>query len=197
MNVFVTPCGSIIRDWPDGDLVNLVASDVSPSVHRYDPTTCTTFYDPDGRNGVLSNPHATSIMIDGEEWGSVEAVYQAIKHWADDDVREAIRTAPDGIAAKAVAKANSKTIAPEARDAFGRDKTRIMAGALILRARRDAVFADFLESTGASRLVEATPARSPDPHWGAVGSDVLIGMNVAGRLLEGLRAALPRLIARP
>jgi ribA/ribD-fused uncharacterized protein len=190
LNASAAPCDGSVAGWPEAVLVDQVVSGVSNVSGRCSRSQCLTFYDPAAENGILSNPGATTITLDGMPWSSIEAIYQAMKHWSDHDVREAIRCAPDGLKAKQVAKRNGHLMRPECRDAFMRDKTRIMAGAMILRAAQDPAYREFLTSTGDVRLVEATPAHAPDPHWGMVGNDVLTGINLAGQLLEGLRAAL-------
>lgn len=145
-------------------------------------TDAVTFYEADGENGILSNTHPSSIRLFREFWTSAEALYQAQKHPAIES-RDAIREAPDAIAAKVLSHQLLEHVHASERNRWRLIKITAMARVAVLRANQDAAFREFLLSTGESQIVELTPASSPDPYWGAVeAASGLVGINMLGRI---------------
>jgi len=148
----------------------------------------------------LSHFHPSPIVIDGEEWPTVEHYYQAQKS-PDPGYRAAIRAAGRPGLAKRLAAP------PSAPRRFSRDswfrrhgtqpradwhdvKLDIMRRADRAKYAQNAGLAALLLSTGGAELVEDSP---DEPFWGTgpdgTGPDGA-GLNWAGRVLMEVRAEL-------
>ena len=173
---------------PDPHLAWRMANQVRPSDVGYYERDVVTFHDEDGPNGILSPTHPTLIVHESGEWSSVEALYQAQKH-LDPDFREAIRTAPDALTAKALAKTRSGD-ATTMRDQFGPGRRVAMVRAQMLRVTQDDAFRAALIATGGRDIVEHDHHAQVDTRWGAVGTGGLRGWNMQGRILSTVRTAV-------
>jgi ribA/ribD-fused uncharacterized protein len=145
--------------------------------------------------GFLSHFHASPIVLDGEDWPTVEHFYQAQK--SDDPAyRAAIRAAVTPGLAKRLA---APPAAPRrvARDSWFRRhgvkpradwhevKLGIMRRADAAKFAQNPELAARLLATSDAVLIEDSPA---EPYWG-IGSDGQ-GLNWAGRVLMEVRGKL-------
>lgn len=115
----------------------------------------------------------------GKMWQTSEALYQAMK-FAEEDIREKIRLAPDPYKAKAIARAHPIT-------AFNweSEKVDIMYDILMLKAQQHKSIKDLLESTGDRDIIEVS---KKDAFWGTGPNGD--GVNMLGKLWMRVRATL-------
>lgn len=175
---------------PDPVVAWRIANQVQPGDAGYIEKDVVTFFHADGPNGVLSPTHPTLIVHDGEEWRSVEALYQAQKH-SDRAFRRNIRLAPDALSAKALARSREGDLLPM-RGHFKPGRRLAMTRGHMLRAQQDAAFRAALHDTGRRDIVEHTTGDGLDTRWGVVGSASLRGWNLQGRILKAVREACVR-----
>lgn len=150
--------------------------------------------------GFLSHFHPSPIVLDGEDWPTVEHYYQAQKS-DDPDYKAAIRAAVHPGPAKRLAAPPSaprrisqqswfrKTGKPPRAD-WHDVKLDIMRRADRAKFTQNRDLATLLLATGDAELVEDSPA---EPFWG-VGPDGT-GLNWAGRVLMDVRDELRRIHA--
>jgi predicted NAD-dependent protein-ADP-ribosyltransferase YbiA (DUF1768 family) len=161
---------------PDPGLVDEIATAVDHGRDLWEMATAVRYYSSEGPNGILSPIARTSLRAMGERgWTSLEAVYQAQKFPCDLALQDAIRTAPDGRAAKAIATGHRST---RRRDWHGRRVTA-MVRATVLRAEQDGAYRTFLLSLAGRDIVEDTVAGEHHRFWGVVDGR---GANVAGQI---------------
>lgn len=173
---------------PDPVLVHRTALSVATHDVGYLERDVVTFFHADGTNGILAPTHPTVVVHDGRVWTSVEALYQAQKH-SDPMMRERIRTAPDALTAKRIAREKESDLW-SMRSHFGIGRRIAMIRAQMLRASQDASFRAALGATIGRDIVEHTTGDGLDTRWGVVGTRALRGWNLQGRILERVRDAL-------
>lgn len=144
--------------------------------------------------GCFSHFYRATILLDGEDWPTVEHYYQAQK--SDNPAyRLAIRDAPTpGLAKRLAAPPLSRKQAQQSwfrknkaspRADWHEVKLVIMRRADLAKYTQHAELAAILLATGDAVLVEDAPS---EPFWG-IGPDGL-GLNWAGRVLMEVRATL-------
>lgn len=124
------------------------------------------------------------IMVNGIEWRTSEALYQALRFPDFPDVQEAIRAEKSPMAAKMKSKPFRKD---SSRPDW--DDVRIDLMYWSLRAKLVCNFEDFGALLRKSSNVEIVENSSKDRFWGAVpvNGDYFQGQNVLGVLLSKLR----------
>ena len=179
---------AIVDGWTDVDpwTAHRIARDCVPGERMWFAAGSVVFYHADH---PLSNMHPTRLDHDGT-WTSVEALYQAGKFAGDPEAVEAIRSAPDGLSAKAVSHRLRTTRGAARTDRRSLVPRLSMTRTLLLRAAQDPAYRAALLATGDADLVENAPGERVDPHWGAIGTRALRGSNLAGRLSMAVRAAV-------
>lgn len=161
---------------PNIGLVQELSDAIDHDRSRWDVGSAVLYYGSEGASGVLSPMARTSLRAMGERgWTSMEAVYQAQKFLYDIALQDAVRLAPDGHAAKAVAR--------EHRSARRRDwharRVTAMVRATILRIEQDAAYRLFLLTQQGRDIVEDTTHGEIDRFWGVAEG---LGTNVAGQI---------------
>lgn len=168
-------------------LADRISEAVTTQDQTYDLDHAIAFFHHHERNGIIAPTHPTSFVVDGLEWTSVEAFYQAAKH-DDTRLREAIRLAPNALEAKALSKTREPDVAGM-RDHVGRMRRCVMAQANLHRAHGDRSFREFLKSTGVGKIVEHHHGEC-DARWGACGHPMATGWNLQGRILMAVRSII-------
>ena len=145
--------------------------------------------------GFLSHFHLAAIVLDGENWPTVEHYYQAQKSF-EPAYREAIRNAVSPGIAKRLAASPTAPRRLSGQSWFRRHKVlprsdwdliklEVMRRADEAKFTQHADLAERLLATGTAELVEDSQA---DAFWG-IGPDCR-GLNRAGRVLMDIRAGL-------
>lgn len=176
-----------VREIPTGE----------PEVNIIVPSDNRILYFGRDREGFrfLSHFHPSPIVIDGENWPTVEHYYQAQKS-ADPDYKAAIRAAVHPGLAKRLAAPPSAPRRISQNSWFRKTgrlpradwhdvKLDIMRRADLAKFTQNQDLAAFLLATGDAELIEDSPG---EPFWGT-GPDGA-GLNWAGRVLMEVRALL-------
>lgn len=136
--------------------------------------------------GGLSNMHnGYPLQVDGVEWGSSEALYQACRYPHQPEWQREIREAPHAMRAKMAAKRDGR----RAQSRQDWDSVRVEIMRWCLQLKLDQHFGEFynlLRNSGDRAIVEKSRR---DRVWGAVleKDGVLRGENRLGRLLMEIR----------
>jgi ribA/ribD-fused uncharacterized protein len=132
--------------------------------------------------GGMSNMSPLPIVVDGIEFNSSEALYQACKYPAHPQIQESIIKARTPMDSKKV-QANSLC---HIRTDWDDVRVGVMRWALKIKyIQNSAYFQQLLDSTMDLKIVEKS---SRDDFWGAIQCDsCLIGHNILGRLLMEMR----------
>lgn len=132
--------------------------------------------------GKLSNmANHMPIVVDGVQWKSSEALYQALRFPHLPEVQEDIRQAGNAFLAKQVAYEHVKETRPDWDDV----KVDAMKWVVTLKKDQNADFDHVLHSTIGRDIVELS---ARDAFWGAKPQgDKLVGRDVLGDILTQLR----------
>lgn len=154
-------------------------------MRSWDRHTSVSFRKTNEEWGGLSNMAAGfSVVVNGVEWRTSEALYQALRFPDFPEVQEAIRAEKSPMAAKMKSKPFRKE---SSRQDW--DDVRIDLMYWCLRAKLVCNFEKFGELLLASGKADIVENSSKDRFWGAVpvNDDYLQGQNVLGVLLGKLR----------
>ncbi|MBB6087099.1 NADAR domain-containing protein [Wenzhouxiangella marina] len=148
---------------------------------------CIVFLKTDEPFGGLSNmAGGFPLCVNGLEIRTSEALYQACRFPHLPEVQKLIIVQKSPMTAKMKSKPHRKHSRPD----WDRVRVKIMRWCLRVKlAQNWATFSTLLQETGDRPIVEES---RKDAFWGAkpVDADTLVGMNVLGRLLMELRAAI-------
>ncbi|MCB1736204.1 MAG: NADAR family protein [Gammaproteobacteria bacterium] len=128
----------------------------------------------------LSPSSRFGFHLDDADWPSVEHYYQGMK-FIDPAIREAIRTAPDPEAARALGKQHKRAL----RGDWKKVRITVMTRGVYIKARSHEAVAQVLRATGDQRIVETSQY---DYFWG-IGRDGR-GDNEYGKVLMAVREKL-------
>lgn len=128
----------------------------------------------------LSNFSRHGFLLNDQRWSSVEHFYQA-KKFADEELSERIRNAPDPVQAKKLAQQHSLEIRPD----WDEIKDRVMREALQAKFEQNRRLRKDLLATGDAVLIHRS---SSDAYWGRAEDGV--GENRLGEMLMELRQQL-------
>ncbi len=128
----------------------------------------------------LTNHSAHGFELDGHFWPTVEHYYQAQK-FAGNEYAEAIRNAPNPMAARRMGRDKEHPIRPD----WDEVKEAVMYRATLAKFESNPDALASLLSTGEEELVEASPR---DFYWGSGADDS--GLNRYGQILMQVRALL-------
>lgn len=157
---------------------------MSVEIRTYEKAKCAVFYRVKEMHGDLSNmASGMPIRVMGVTWGSSEALYQALRFPQNPEAQKAVLDAPSPMGSKFASRkhlALSRTDWLTVNVACMKQVLRMRFGCNQERLREA-----FLQ-TGDSPIVEMS---LKDDFWGAKpqGEGVLVGRNVLGRLMMGLR----------
>jgi ribA/ribD-fused uncharacterized protein len=147
---------------------------------------CAVFYKVAEEFGGLSNMHnGYPLLVDGVEWGSSEALYQACRYPHQPEWQDEIWEAPHAFVAKLKSKKGGRR--EQSRKDWDSVRVEIMRWCLRLKLNQHfGRFYDLLRKSGNLAIVERS---RKDRFWGAVLEEdgVLRGENQLGRLLMELR----------
>ena len=153
-------------------------------IRRYRRSKAVVFLKTREEFGGLSNMAAGfPLWINGTQIRTSEALYQACRFPHLPDVQRDILEQRSPM----TAKMKSKPHRGDSRPDWDRVRVRVMRWCLRVKlAQNWGAFAGLLESTGNRPIVEESRR---DDLWGAkpIGDDLLVGMNILGRLLMELR----------
>lgn len=158
-----------------------------PDYRCYDQTECAVFRKTNERFGGLSNmAPGYPLLVNGISIANSELLYQAMRFPHEPSLQELLFAQRSPM----TAKMKIKPYRSESRPDWERIRTRVMRWCLRVKlAQNWETFGMLLVSTDERPIVEFS---TKDPFWGAQPADknILIGMNVLGRLLMELRFLL-------
>lgn len=128
------------------------------------------------------------LHVNNISFSSSEAIYQSLKFPDSIEIQRKISAERSPMTAKRIAQCYSWKIRPD----WENRKVCAMRIALRIKALQSKVFYELLLSTKEKEIVEIS---RKDNYWGAyLKGDVLVGMNVLGRLLMEVRGETKELI---
>jgi ribA/ribD-fused uncharacterized protein len=129
----------------------------------------------------FSNFYPAPFVLDGQDWGTVEAYFQAQKFPGDEALRARICDAPTAAAAKRLGRTRSAHF----RADWDGAREGVMLAALTAKFEQNPPLAALLKSTGDATLKERSPW---DAYWGTGKTGK--GRNRMGALLMEVRRRL-------